>query len=246
MSENFDILNHPEPDHIGNGILEEQIEAKLASLTRNHRDYQTRLLRIERNRLEIHARKRMTRRYQSSYYTPDQLAHQLTIELAAQSPYTAPDLARGLSQDLLRDFLSKVDQFLLIPELALSDRHLLTHIYCPTWRLLALYLYPRRFDQPGHATGTRENQQPRLDVVTTAGRLGLLGSVIAAVSQFRVREAGPGIAPAASAPGSPILHKFIVPCEYLAPEENEELQAIHDLYSEEDDLQLNGDSGDAL
>ncbi|MCR9144161.1 MAG: hypothetical protein NXI24_18075 [bacterium] len=232
---------HPDPDHIGNALLEEQIDAKLANLSRDHRNYQTRVLRIDRNRLEIHARRRMTRRYQSAYYTPDQLAHQLTIELAAQSPAVAPDLARGLSQDILRSFSGRVDRFLLIPELALSDLHLLTHIYCSSRRLLAVYLYPRRFDRTNTPESVKKNQH-RLEATAHAasgGGLGLLGSVIASISQS-IPPTVPGAAGAAKS----TLHKFIIPGDVVTESELTELQAIHDLYSEQADSGAN--SGDAL
>lgn len=224
MSEESDMLRHPEPDHLGDAMLEDQIETKLANLSKNQRDFQTRVLRIDRNRVQIHAHKRLTRRYQSAFYTPDQLAHQLTGELASRSPYATPDLAHVLSLEVLRNFLGRVSQILLIPELALSDRHLLTHIFCPGRRLLAVYLYPRRFDLTESAHFAAFGQ-PRLDVPPAVGRLGLLGSVIAAISQFVLTDD--------AAPTARALHKFIVPCELLSEEEHADLQTIHELYTDD-------------
>ncbi|MEQ9367186.1 MAG: hypothetical protein RIF32_23335 [Leptospirales bacterium] len=240
MSDASDTKNHPDPDHIGNAILEEQIDAKLARLAGNHRNYQTRVLRIDRNRLEIHARRRMTRRYQSACYTPDQLAHQLTIEFAAQSPALAPDLARGLSQDILRNFSGKVDRILLIPELALSERHLLTHIYCSHRRLLALYLYPRRLDRSDAEASTIQGYARLQQVSAAATGVGLLGSVIASISQS-IPAATIGERRSRSVSS---LHKFIIPCDIVAEDELNELQAIHDLYGTEADS--GGASGGAL
>lgn len=230
MSEASDTQKHPDPDHIGDAILEEQIDAKLASLSENHRYYQTRILRLERRRLEIHARKRMTRRYQASCYTPDQLAHQLTRELAPASPANGPDLARGFSRNILRAFTERVDRFLLLPELALSDRHLLTHIYCPTRRMLAVYLYPRRLDHANQSTQRpRTIHNPRvIDYATTTVPTGLLGSVIASISQSPITQAGTGGRGASAKSG---LHKFIISGDLVGEDELSELQAIHELYA---------------
>jgi hypothetical protein len=218
MSDETDIMNHPEPEHIRNEILEDQIHEKLEEISEDHRDFQTRIVRIGRARLQIHARKRMTRRHQPYYYTPDQLAHLISLELA------------GRSAELAWNFFRSLDRFLLIPELVLSDRHLLSHIYCPRRRLLAFYLYPRRFDQ-GTDSALDLNVVSRLNIPQGPTRLGLLGRVIAAIGQISQ------IAPFDQANGSTFpsrvdgLHKFIVPCELLFPEELTGMQQTHDLYS---------------
>ena len=202
--------------------LRAEIAERLAAFSTNQRGYQTRLCRVQGQRLQIHARHNLSRQSRSCYYTPDQLAHRLTMELA-------PDEARAfLAPGQLDGFLERVDRFLLIPERAVSDHHLLTHIFCPERRLLAFYLYPRRFDEverDNRRLAVRRAAQqtnPRLDVASAHRATGLLGAVIAAISED----------PLAAENTTADLQQFMIPVALLAPEELQELERTHELYSE--------------
>lgn len=237
MSESAENSSHPDPDPIARHTLEREIEARLGELGQNSRLYETRVIRPGGRRIQIHARKRLTRRKQHTGYTPDQLAHQLTRELEAPSRHLQPHIDPEIARDRLQSFANSVERILLLPELALSDSHLLTHIFSPGRSLLAVYLYPLRFDQemPAPRDQVRPESPPRLVAPqqTQAGHSGLLGSV--------VRNIIDGPLPAANGPtqpgaeSAPALHTFLVPHSALSPREINELQHIHDLYAQSPD-----------
>jgi len=184
--------------------------------------YETRLLRsgaFRKRPLQLHARRRLSRE-QGFYYSPDQIAHILSA--------AAPVLPAA--------FFHSIDQILLLPELALSDRRLLTHIYFPEERLLAFYLYPHRLDR-----AAQPQERARIRAHSPLRRLGLLGRVIESAA-----GASEAPAPVAAAPGertaasddaaddsSSPLHKFIIPRELLFEEEIEAMQGLHERYAEE-------------
>lgn len=184
--------------------------------------YETRLLRsgaFRHRPMQVHARRRLSRE-SGLYYSPDQIAHILTS--------AAPDLPVG--------FLESVDQILLLPELAMSDRRLLTHIYVPAERLLAFYLYPLRLDRT-----PAPRERARIRTPSPLRRFGLLGRVLDSAA---AAGEDPALLPVAAGVGNrgnaasegvptPPLHKFIIPRDLLLDGEAEALQRIHDLYAEE-------------
>lgn len=199
--------------------LEDRIREKLDDFQNHPQGLHSRILRAGRYRLRIRSRERLTRRRQNCTYTPDQLAHRLSMALSSGAS-TAPD------GEIPPDFFRSVQEIILIPELAQSDRYLLTHIHAPDRKLLAFYLYPRRFDlqnAPALA-GKPATNGSRLDLsaAPSVPFLGLLGRVIESVAALH----GTGGPKAAST-----LHKYLVPQDALSPEEAAELQRTHDLYS---------------
>lgn len=229
MSEAAENSRHPDPDPIARHTLEREIEARLDELSRNHRLYETRVIRPGGRLIRIHSRRRLTRRKQHSGYTPDQLAHQLTRELEAPSLHLEPLANPEAARERLLSFAATVERILLLPELALSDSHLLTHIYAPQRKLLAIYLYPRRFDQPQPVRDEvrpPSASPPRLPLSNAADASdgGLLGKVVRSITSGAL-----DLVPDAS---DPALHTFLVPHSSLSPREINELQHIHDLYAQ--------------
>ncbi len=199
--------------------LEDRIREKLEDFQDHSQGLHSRILRAGRYRLRVRSRERLTRRRQNCTYTPDQLAHRLSMAMSSGAS-TAPD------GEIPPDFFRGVQEIILIPELARSDRYLLTHIYSPGRKLLAFYLYPRRFDLQNTQVpdGTSAPSGRRLDLNTapTVPFLGLLGRVIESVAALNG---------SADQDNGAALHKYLVPQDVLSLEEEAELQRTHDLYS---------------
>lgn len=185
--------------------LEEEIRLRFEEAARGGRAFETRRVRagvFRTQPLRIHARRRLERAL-IGYYTADQAAHLISLAL----PHLPDDFA-----DNLRDVL-------LLPSLVQSDTRLLTHIYWPSARLLAFYLYPHRFDEAAPQASARLGETAPL------GRLGLTGRVLEAALLAR-DETG------LKRPRAGELHKFIAPAAAASPAELERLQAEHELFSD--------------
>ncbi len=191
--------------HFNEPRLEEEIRLRFEEAARGGRAFETRRVRAGPFRtqpLRIHARRRLERAL-IGYYTSDQAAHLISLAL----PHLPEDFAENL-----RDVL-------LLPTLVQSDTRLLTHIYWPSARLLAFYLYPHRFDEPAPRSAARLGEAAPL------GRLGLTGRVLEAALQAR-NESG------LKRQSQAELHKFIAPAAAATSAELERLQLEHELFSD--------------
>lgn len=197
--------------------LEAEIEQKLRALTvregqtdpaliRLRRQFQTRVMRsgsFRRRPIRIHARNRLTRR-DGCYVSPDQLAHYLSMH------------ASRLPEESFRT----INEILLLPQLIASESSLLTHIYVPSRRILAMYLYPRRFNRVDY-TGAQKPYHSRMES-NNMPVTGLFGTVLQSLAALEGSEQN--------------LHKFIIPTSALHPADMDDLEYIHDLYAGTADL----------
>ena len=140
-------------------ILEEELRQKLLSICVGQKGYVNRRLRIRNFHkfpLMIHAPPRLVR---SGHFltSPDQVAHSLSFpdpsfpedspgksgiqndktQNKTEAELTAPQTPPG---DYLRHIV-------LLPELNISERYILTHLFLPDEQILALYLYPTRLNR---------------------------------------------------------------------------------------------------
>ncbi|MCB1324554.1 MAG: hypothetical protein KDK35_04980 [Leptospiraceae bacterium] len=197
--------------HTDPAILRRQLRDRLASISRANlntarfsaagalnpatRDYYTRTLRagfLRGGSLRIHHRQRLRRT--GIYRSADQLASLLSrLEPA--------------SVDMLAN---RIEQYILIPELVHGNSHLMSHVYDPELKLLAIYLYPWRLDQEAVRRTPRIAPGP-------ARVAGLLGTVIE-------RICDPGFWPGDA------LESFVIPLSILEDHEMHELESTHELY----------------
>lgn len=126
-------------------------------------------------------------------FTPDSLCHYLTIH--------------GISP------ATKISQIWILPQLILSDKFLMSHIWAPVQSRLIFYMCPPAFYGKLHLTG-----DDRYDTANPAqGKSGLLAHVFARID---------------SEPDKKNLHKFLIDRKELSPEDIEQMQNLSDTMNE--------------
>ena len=189
-------------------ILEDEVRSKLQSICRGNAKFTSQKLRagdFRKTPCYIHALPRLMR---ANPYLPtaDGLAHMLT----------ASDIGPAARLQ------AAAEHFILLPEVVRTETFLLTHVYLPQDRVLAIYLYPARFNLPEeflsperlHRTGG------------TIRREGLMMAVLKSASDIGAS----GVAGASNSSNG-IMHKYVLRGAEAMPEELLEMEEINRIYT---------------
>ena len=201
-----------EPEFLQERGLEKSVQIKLLEIIGGeNRDYRVRICKtgvFSKRALRIHSRPLLMRRW-APYLAPDRLSHLLSL----------PDLS--LSENLWQ----AVQHLILIPELARSQRYLLSHIYLPQNKTLAFYLSPssllpdRKLCFQDFARERELHRQRRIEGKRKGSRiLGLWGRAFEGALDCW-------------ACNSIQIHSFLLPLPGLPKEELLALEEVHELYA---------------
>ncbi len=194
--------------------LEQSVQKKVESIVRGgfcrtNQNYHHRILKVGSFRvspLHIHYQPLLSRRF-VPYFGIDRVTNILSLA----------------EPTLPLDFHDAIKHILLLPELVLSSKHLLSQIYIPKAKVIVFYLCPKRFlpnqlcieDFERHASLKKrmEGDRSSLDLLGIWG-WGLRRSLDCALSHAKP------------------LQKFLLDSSLLCESDIAPLQEIHDVYIE--------------
>ena len=184
-------------------LLEDELRYKLERITSGESNYVSRHLRLpflRKHAVNIHSRPNILRS-NDFIITEDRLAHQISF----------------FGNDLPESFYRSVNHMVIIPELICSPDYFLTHIYIPSGKILAFYMYPSRLQ-----LDTETFQENRIlgRNLSIPGLLRTTALSISRLQKFQDKSHGYS---------SDLIHKFLHPVSELKKEEIQFMQEFSDM-----------------